>query len=676
MISLLFILFNIVGGFVYNSKLTKPGLYGTKDILPSLEVKQFFGQNVGQPWSYTDLFDFSDNKMIKAISITDDGKNAIAIDKLGSDSSNLHIVHLFPENVNSLLDHLIKNNVNVDLITLPKNEFNELLSKVGEAFYNISIYFFVFTFIINFIIGFRNKNQGGSGPSFGMTNNILNPTNSKNLNIVDSASLNTTFVDVAGCEEAKFELMEVVDFLKNKEKFEQAGAKVPKGVLLEGPPGTGKTLLAKAVAGEADVPFLSVSGSEFIEVFVGVGASRARALFEKAKENSPCVVFIDEIDAIGRKRGAGIAGGNDEREQTLNQILTNMDGFSSSEGVVVLAATNRVDILDAALTRPGRFDRKVTVGLPDTEGRKAIMKVHFNNKKLDSSIDYDELSKLTPGFSGADIANLANEAAIFSVRNNSTEINRKHVLDAYEKMTIGLVSTSQTTDPDIIELVSNHEIGHAILTALFDDMFDLRKVTINENKSGAGGYTLFTPKERFQKYATKKFMLANLIIALGGRAAEIFLYSKNEKSRKDNRIFSEFDDLEVTTGASNDLKQANNIARKYITEYGFGHILAQPDNSMGSDRPFMGRDFEMEEKKLSDNTKFNIDTQVNMLVHFAFTKALDLINENNVAFKECVELLKQKRILDGNDIYSILDKNKICYECSADDDCRPEYTQE
>jgi len=411
-------------------------------------------------------------------------------------------------------------------------------------------------------------------------------------------------------------------------------------------------------------------------VFVGVGASRARALFEKEKENSPCVVFIDEIDAIGRKRGAGIAGGNDEREQTLNQILTNMDGFSSSEGVVVLAATNRVDILDAALTRPGRFDRKVTVGLPDIEGRKAIMKVHFNNKKLDSSIDYDELSKLTPGFSGADIANLANEAAIFSVRNNSTEINRKHVLDAYEKMTIGLVSTSQTTDPDIIELVSNHEIGHAILTALFDDMFDLRKVTINENKSGAGGYTLFTPKERFQKYATKKFMLANLIIALGGRAAEIFLYSKNEKSRKDNRIFSEFDDLEVTTGASNDLKQANNIARKYITEYGFGHILAQPDNSMGSDRPFMGRDFEMEEKKLSDNTKFNIDTQVNMLVHFAFTKALDLINENNVAFKECVELLKQKRILDGNDIYSILDKNKICYECSADDDCRPEYTQE
>ena len=676
MISLLFILFNVVGGFVYNSKLTKPRLYGAKDILPSLEVKQFFGQNLGEQWSYTDLFDFSDDKMIKAISITDDGKNAIAIDKLGSDASNLHIVHLFPENVNSLLDHLIKNNVNVDLITLPKNEFYEILSKVGEAFYNISIYFFVFTFMINFIIGFRNKNQGGSGPSFGMTNNILNPTNSKNLNFVDSSSLNTTFANVAGCEEAKFELMEVVDFLKNKEKFEEAGAKIPKGVLLEGPPGTGKTLLAKAVAGEAEVPFLSVSGSEFIEVFVGVGASRARALFEKAKENSPCVVFIDEIDAIGRKRGAGIAGGNDEREQTLNQILTNMDGFSSGEGVVVLAATNRVDILDAALTRPGRFDRKVTIGLPDTNGRREIMKVHFRNKNLDPSVDFEELAELTPGFSGADIANLANEAAIFSVRNNATEINRKNVLDAYEKMTIGLVSTTQTVDQDIIELVSNHEIGHALLTALFDDMFDLRKVTINENKSGAGGYTLFTPKERFQKYATKKFMLANLIIALGGRAAEVFLYGKNKKSTKDNRIFSDFDDLEVTTGASNDLKQANNIARKYITEYGFGHILAQPDNSMGSDRPFMGRDFEMEEKKLSDNTKFNIDTQVNMLVHFAFTKALDLINENNVAFKECVELLKQKRILDGNDIYSILDKNKICYECSTDDDYRPGYTQE
>ena len=671
MISLLFILFNVVGGFVHNSKLTKPRLYGAKDILPSLEVKQFFGQNLGEQWSYTDLFDFSDDKMIKAISITDDGKNAIAIDKLGSDASNLHIVHLFPENVNSLLDHLIKNNVNVDLITVPKNEFYAILSKVGEAFYNISIYFFVFTFMINFIIGFRNRNQDGSGPNFGMSNNILNPTNSKNLNFVDSSSLNTTFANVAGCEEAKFELMEVVDFLKNKEKFEEAGAKIPKGVLLEGPPGTGKTLLAKAVAGEADVPFLSVSGSEFIEVFVGVGASRARALFEKAKENSPCVVFIDEIDAIGRKRGAGIAGGNDEREQTLNQILTNMDGFSSGEGVVVLAATNRVDILDAALTRPGRFDRKVTVGLPDTNGRREIMKVHFRNKKLDPAVDFEELAELTPGFSGADIANLANEAAIFSVRNNATEINRKNILDAYEKMTIGLVSTTQTVDQDIIELVSNHEIGHALLTALFDDMFDLRKVTINENKSGAGGYTLFTPKERFQKYATKKFMLANLIIALGGRAAEVFLYGKNKKSTKDSRIFSDFDDLEVTTGASNDLKQANNIARKYITEYGFGHILAQPDDSTRGDRPFMGRDFEMEEKKLSDNTKFNIDTQVNMLVHFAFTKALDLINENNVAFTECVELLKQKRILDGNDIYSIIEKNKTYHECSEDDICYP-----
>tara|TARA_Y100000022_G_scaffold196734_1_gene204173 strand:+ start:9691 stop:11706 length:2016 start_codon:yes stop_codon:yes gene_type:complete len=669
MLYFIFLTFCTAHSFVHNNKLIKPKLYATQNILPSIEVKNFFGQSLGNPWSYTDLFDYSDEKMIKAISITDDGKNAIAIDKLGSEASNLHVVHLFPENVNSLLDHLIKNNVNVDLITIPKNEFFEIFSKVGEAFYNISIYFIVFTFMVNFVLAFRNRNQDGSGGNFGMSNNILNPTNNKNINFVDSSSLNTTFANVAGCEEAKYELMEVVDFLKNKDKFEEAGAKIPKGVLLEGPPGTGKTLLAKAVAGEADVPFLSVSGSEFIEVFVGVGASRARALFEKAKENAPCVVFIDEIDAIGRKRGAGIAGGNDEREQTLNQILTNMDGFSSSEGVVVLAATNRIDILDAALTRPGRFDRKVTVGVPDTDGRKEIMKVHFRNKKLDSSVNFDELAQLTPGFSGADIANLANEAAIFSVRNNATEINRKHVLDAYEKMTIGLVSNTQTVDQDIIELVSNHEIGHALLTALFDDMFVLRKITINENKSGAGGYTLFTPKERFQKYATKKFMLANLIIALGGRAAEVFLYSKNEKSKKDDRIFTDFNDLEVTTGASNDLKQANNIARKYITEYGFGHILAQTDDTTSGDHPFMGRDFEMEQKKLSDNTKFTIDTQVNMLVHFAFTKALDLINENNVAFRECVELLKQKRIVDGDEIYSIIEKNKICYECSADDDC-------
>ena len=271
-------------------------------------------------------------------------------------------------------------------------------------------------------------------------------------------------------------------------------------------------------------------------------------VFEKARENAPCVVFIDEIDAVGRKRGAGIAGGNDEREQTLNQILTNMDGFTITDGIVVVAATNRIDVLDTALTRPGRFDRKVKVGLPDSMGRKSIFNVHFKNKKLANDYNIDELVSLTPGFSGADIANLANEAAIYSVRSNNTQITQQNILDAYEKITIGLPSTTNTPEQEEVELVTYHEIGHAFMVSLFRDIFDLRKVTIKENKNGAGGYTLFTPKERFQKYATKRSVLANLIIALGGRAAEVYLYrKKNNKVEYDSYIFDNFKDLDITT---------------------------------------------------------------------------------------------------------------------------------
>jgi len=395
-------------------------------------------------------------------------------------------------------------------------------------------------------------------------------------------------------------------------------------------------------------------------MFVGVGASRVRNLFQKAKENAPCVVFIDEIDAVGRQRGAGIAGGNDEREQTLNQILTNMDGFQTKDGIVVLAATNRIDILDSALTRPGRFDRKVRVPLPDTEGRKSIFNVHLRNKKIEEDIDFDELATLTGGFSGADIANLANEAAIFSVRKNESTITRSTMLDAYEKCTIGLPSNVQVQNNEIVDLVSNHETGHALLACLFDDMFDVRKVTINENKNGMGGYTLFTPKERYQKYATKRFLLANLIIALGGRAAEVYLYRKNAKPNVfDKYVFDKFKDLEITTGASNDLIQANKMARDYITQYGFGDNIGIFDNNMNSDLPFMGREMGMNSKGLSENSKYNIDTQISGLVEFAFNKALELIEINKSSYEEVVDLLKTERTISGSDIINIVEKQKI-----------------
>ncbi len=622
-------------------------------MLPSLQVRENLQQRLGDTWSYGDLFELSSKHMVDAVTITADGKTAVAIDnsKNVDISQQLHVVKIFPENIDSLLQNLIDNHVNVDMIDIPKNELFVFFAKVGDAFYNIAIYYFVITAVLAVVSRFVRLPGNNS--------NLLNPLNSDKNEIVDISNLNTTFADVAGCDEAKFELMEVVDFLKNKEKYEAAGAKIPKGVLLEGSPGTGKTLLARAVAGEAGVPFITASGSEFIELYVGIGASRVRSLFEKAKKNSPCVIFIDEIDAVGRKRGAGIAGGNDEREQTLNQILTNMDGFTISDGIVVIAATNRIDVLDSALIRPGRFDRKVNVGLPDKEGRKKIFGVHLRGKRVGSDFDLDEIVSLTAGFSGAEIANLANEAAIYSVRSNTTEISQKNILDAYEKITIGLPAENAESDIDEKKLVSYHEVGHGFMVGIFKDMFDLRKITIKENKNGAGGYTLFTPKEKFQKYATKRFILANLIIAMGGRAAETYLYRKYKDKQnimRDNDIFEKFTDLDVTTGAVNDIKQANELAKKYITEYGFGDKLCFIDENSANDMPFVSRDMNNNENIVSNEKKCSIDTQVEYLVDFAYKKAYSLIEKNSVLFEECVEILLNEKVIDGSKMYQYVDK--------------------
>ena len=622
-------------------------------ILPSEQIHKHMNDVVGTQWSYGDLFEYSKKDLIEAVSIASDGKTAIALDNQHNGiigGSNFHIIKLFPENVDNLLTSLTSHNINVDIYELPNSAIFQFLTKFTDVMFNIVVYYFAITFIVSIVARFvQLPSQPGSGLS------IFKNEQSKG-DIIDAKTINTTFADVAGCDEAKFELMEVVDFLKNKEKYEEAGAKIPKGVLLEGNPGTGKTLLARAVAGEADVPFISASGSEFIELYVGIGAARVRSLFETAKENSPCVIFIDEIDAVGRKRGAGIAGGNDEREQTLNQILTNMDGFSITDGIVVIAATNRIDVLDKALIRPGRFDRKVRVGLPDTEGRKKIFNVHLKEKKMAQDFNLDEVVSLTTGFSGADIANLVNEAAIYSVRSNNTNITQKNVLDAYEKITIGLPSTTNNPEEKEIELVSYHEIGHAYMVSLFKEMFDLRKVTIKENKNGAGGYTLFTPKERFQKYATKRFILANLIIALGGRAAETYLYKKVKKSKLDKDIFRDFKDLDVTTGAMNDLKQANDMARKYITEYGFGENLCYITDEQ-NENPFFSRDINSNRNSVSDEKKCSIDNQTEYLVDFAYKTAYKLIEENAENFEEVVTILKEKKIITGQEVHNIINKN-------------------
>ena len=331
-----------------------------------------------------------------------------------------------------------------------------------------------------------------------------------------------------------------------------------------------------------------------------------------------------------------------------------MDGFTSSEGVVVIAATNRIDVLDSALVRPGRFDRKVKVGLPDSIGRKRIFEVHLKNKKISEDLEIDEMVSLTTGFSGADIANLANEAAIYCVRANGTEITRKNIMDAYEKITIGIPSTTSNPAKNENELVTYHEVGHAFLVSLFDTMFDLRKVTINENKNGAGGYTLFTPKEQFQKYATKRFILANLMIAMGGRAAEVYLYRKKYSTNKtDLHIFEGFTDLDITTGATNDIKQANELARKYITEYGFGDNLCYIEANEGNENPFFPNDMYKNKNSVSDGTNCNIDKQTEYLVNFAYEKALQIINDNSEVFEKIVTLLMEKQVISGIEVKNI-----------------------
>lgn len=633
------------------------------EIHPSKIVNSLlqYGPNFGNDWSYSEFLKNIDEKKVSGVSILESGSGAIAIDSDITqvvEPSNLHSVHLFTDNFNDILDKLTKNNINVDVYTIPPNQISEISNFILSNSFNIILLLLAFSVIRNtFFMGDGNKSRFNDPMSF------LTGTSNTDNSIIDTSFLNTTFADVAGCDEAKFELMEVVDFLKEPEKFAEAGAKIPKGVLLAGSPGTGKTLLARAVAKEANVTFISASGSEFIEMFVGVGASRVRKLFDNARDNSPCVVFIDEIDAIGRQRGTGIAGGNDEREQTLNQILTNMDGFSENQGIVVIAATNRIDVLDNALIRPGRFDRKINVPLPDYDGRIQIAKVHFKNKKIDDkSVSFDELSSLTSGFSGADIANLANEAAILSVRNNKTDIDRESLLQAYEKVTIGLASNIQEKDENIVELVSYHETGHALMACLFPEFFDVRKVTINANRGGAGGYTLFTPKDQYQKYASKRFILANLIVALGGRAAEVFLYrKKNYMTSNDsavNSVFKGFQDLDITTGATNDLYQANKIARDYFTRYGFGSEFGIYDDNMNNDLPNLGRELGSSSRSVSDTSKYDLDTEIKSLVKFAYESSLHLIHENREWFEDIVDILIDERTISGKEIMELKTQDK------------------
>ena len=446
-----------------------------------------------------------------------------------------------------------------------------------------------------------------------------------------SRSRSVTFKDVAGCDEEKEELVEIIDFLKNPKKYNEIGARIPKGVLLFGPPGTGKTLLAKAVAGEAGVPFFSISGSDFVEMFVGVGASRVRDMFKTAKQNAPCIIFIDEIDAVGRQRGAGMGGGHDEREQTLNQLLVEMDGFSANLGIIIMAATNRPDVLDPALLRPGRFDRQITINNPDVRGREEILKVHARNKKLDPSIKFDEVAQRIPGFSGADIENLLNEAALLAARDNRKVVNVHDIDEAVDRVMMGPAKKSKKYTERERKLVAIHESGHAVIGLKLEHANVVQKITIIP-RGQAGGYNLMMPKEETY-YKTKAELMDSITSYLGGRVAEELVFN------------------EVTTGAHNDFQNATKIARAMVTEYGMSHLgPVQYEQQQGS--VFLGRDY-LKDKNFSDQIAHEIDKETRNIIEECYEKAKKCISENIDLLHNIADYLLKVETLNKSDIDEI-----------------------
>ena len=488
--------------------------------------------------------------------------------------------------------------------------------------FGILIIFFIFWFL------FMNSGaQGGAGSnktmSFGKSRaKILNPTDKTKV----------TFNDVAGVDEEKEELEEIVEFLKNPRKFTEMGARIPKGVLLVGQPGTGKTLLAKAVAGEAGVPFFIISGSDFVEMFVGVGASRVRDLFEEAKKKAPCIVFIDEIDAVGRQRGAGLGGGHDEREQTLNQLLVEMDGFSANEGVIVLAATNRPDVLDKALLRPGRFDRQIVVSAPDVKAREEILEVHSRKKKLAPDVDLKTIAKNTSGFSGADLENVLNEAALLAARRNKPEISMTEVEDAMVKVTMGPEKRTRVRSEKEQKLVAYHEAGHAVVSRFLPTQDPVHQISIIP-RGMAGGYTMYRPTED-KSFMSRTEMIENIVSLLGGRVSEKLVLD------------------DISTGASNDIERATKIARNMVTKYGMSERVGTITLGQNQEEVFLGRDF-AQSKEYSEETATIIDEEVKSIIDYAYKKAAEILNANMDKLHVVAGILLEKEKIDGEEFDAI-----------------------
>ena len=495
--------------------------------------------------------------------------------------------------------------------------------------------FIIVAAVIIFIFVFMNRQAASGG---GSNSKMMNFGKSR-AKMMDPRAVKVTFKQVAGLSEEKEELEEIVDFLKNPKKYTDLGARIPKGVILVGPPGTGKTLLAKAVAGEAGVPFFSISGSDFVEMFVGVGASRVRDLFEEAKKNSPCIVFIDEIDAVARRRGTGMGGGHDEREQTLNQMLVEMDGFGVNAGIIVMAATNRVDILDPAILRPGRFDRKVVVGRPDVKGREEILNVHVKGKPIGDDVDLKTIAQTTAGFTGADLENLMNEAAILAAKKNETYITQADIDKSFVKVGIGAEKKSKVISDKEKKITAYHEAGHAILFHVLPDVGPVHTISIIPTGTGAAGYTMPLP-EKDEMFNTKGKMLQEIVVGLGGRVAEELI----------------FDD--VTTGASQDIKQATALARAMVTKYGFSDKVGLVNYGSDEDEVFIGRDL-AHTRSYGENVATVIDEEVKGIIDECYAKARKIINDNRDVLDACAKLLLDKEKVTREEFEALFDKPEI-----------------
>ena len=554
---------------------------------------------------------------IENVGLSADRSKALVQGKDGTKA----VVNL-PPNDNQLVS-ILTDNVKGNIYVLPQNEESAWFRVLSSLFFPVLLLVGLFFLL--------RRAQSGPG------NQAMNFGKSKARVQMEPQS-QVTFGDVAGIDQAKLELNEVVDFLKNADRFTALGAKIPKGVLLVGPPGTGKTLLARAVAGEAGVPFFSISGSEFVEMFVGVGASRVRDLFEQAKAQAPCIVFIDEIDAVGRQRGAGLGGGNDEREQTLNQLLTEMDGFEGNTGIIIIAATNRPDVLDSALLRPGRFDRQVVVDRPDYAGRLEILNVHARGKTLAKDVDLERISRRTPGFTGADLANLLNESAILAARRSLTEISMDEVNDAIDRVLAGPEKKDRVMSEKRKTLVAYHEAGHALVGALMPDYDPVQKISIIP-RGNAGGLTWFTPSEdRMESGLYSRSYLQNqMAVALGGRIAEELIFGEEE----------------VTTGASNDLQQVARVARQMVMRYGMSEKLGPVALGRQQGNMFLGRDI-ASERDFSEETAAVIDDEVSQLVAEAYRRAKDVLISNKHVLDTLAKMLVEKETVDSEELQDLL----------------------